>query len=133
MPFLQKKWLHLTFFSHRNAIYKVTPRIGGHHFLLCQQTNKKDIAGQSARVNIGQSPSERWNGNMEQSEWQSFAKTNRAIQDSMALIMGQHQTCVALLLQIWSQSIVHHGLKRSVNRKMSTSPLILWGNVTFTF
>ena len=25
------------------------PRIGGHHFLLCQHTNTKDIAGQSAR------------------------------------------------------------------------------------
>ena len=50
-----------------SAIYKVPPRmlfltieiqktpkyfrrIGGHHFLLCQQTNTKDIAGQSAMV-----------------------------------------------------------------------------------
>ena len=48
MPFLQKKSLHLTFSSRRSAIYKVPPRIGGHHFLLCQQTNTKDIAGQSA-------------------------------------------------------------------------------------
>ena len=30
------------------AGYKVPPHIGGHHFLLCQQTNTKDIAGQSA-------------------------------------------------------------------------------------
>ena len=42
------KPLHLTFSSRRSAIYKVPPRIGGHHFLLCQQTNTKDIAGQSA-------------------------------------------------------------------------------------
>ena len=49
MLFLQKKSFHLTFSSHRSAIYKVPPRIGGHHFLLCQQTNTKDIAGQSAR------------------------------------------------------------------------------------
>ena len=51
MPFLQqKKSLHLTFSSRRSAIYKVPPHIGGHHFLLCQQTNTKDIAGQSAMV-----------------------------------------------------------------------------------
>merc|ERR1712037_334609 len=50
MPFLQKKSSHLTFSSRRSASYKVPPRIGGHHFLLCQQTNTKDIAGQSARV-----------------------------------------------------------------------------------
>ena len=48
MPFLQKKSSHLTFSSRRSASYKVPPRIGGHHFLLCQQTNTKDIAGQSA-------------------------------------------------------------------------------------
>ena len=48
MPFLQKKLLYLTFSSRRNAIYKVPPRIGGHHFLLCQHTNTQDIAGQSA-------------------------------------------------------------------------------------
>ena len=46
--FCKKKSLHLTFSSRRSAIYKVPPRIGGHHFLLCQQTNTKDIAGQSA-------------------------------------------------------------------------------------
>ena len=46
--FCKKKSFHLTFSSHRSAIYKVPPRIGGHHFLLCQQTNTKDIAGQSA-------------------------------------------------------------------------------------
>ena len=50
MPFLQKKSSHLTFSSRRSASYKVPPRIGGHHFLLCQQTNTKDIAGQSARA-----------------------------------------------------------------------------------
>ena len=50
MPFLQKKSFHLTFSSHRSTIYKVPPRIGGHHFLLCQQTNTKDIAGQSANI-----------------------------------------------------------------------------------
>ena len=49
MPFLQKKSIQLTFSSRRSAIHKVPPRIGGHHFLLCQQTNTKDIAGQSAR------------------------------------------------------------------------------------
>ena len=48
MPFLQKKSFHLTFSSRRSVGYKVPPRIGGHHFLLCQQTNTKDIAGQSA-------------------------------------------------------------------------------------
>ena len=46
--FLQKRELHLTYSGRRSAIYKVPPRIGGHHFLLCQQTNTKDIAGQSA-------------------------------------------------------------------------------------
>ena len=39
----------LTFSCRRSANYKVPPYIGGHHFLLCQQTNTKDIAGQSAR------------------------------------------------------------------------------------
>ena len=36
MPFLQKRELHLTYSGRRSAIYKVPPRIGGHHFLLCQ-------------------------------------------------------------------------------------------------
>ena len=45
MAFLQKKSVQLTFSSHRSVIYKVPPHIGGHHFLLCQQTNTKDIAG----------------------------------------------------------------------------------------
>ena len=45
--FCKKKSVQLTFSSHRSVIYKVPPRIGGHHFLLCQQTNTKDIAGQS--------------------------------------------------------------------------------------
>ena len=49
MPFLQKKSVQLTFSSLRTANYKVPSRIGGHHFLLCQQTNTKDIAGQSAK------------------------------------------------------------------------------------
>ena len=48
MPFLQKKSVQLTFSSLRTANCKVPSRIGGHHFLLCQQTNTKDIAGQSA-------------------------------------------------------------------------------------
>ena len=52
MPFLQKESLHLTFSSRRSAIYKSPPRIGGHHFLLCQHTNTKDIAGQSAIQNV---------------------------------------------------------------------------------
>ena len=47
--FCKKKSSHLTFSSRRSASYKVPPRIGGHHFLLCQQTNTKDIAGQSAK------------------------------------------------------------------------------------
>ena len=55
MPFLQKKSSHLTFSSRRSASYKVPPRIGGHHFLLCQQTNTKDIAGQSAKEYIDES------------------------------------------------------------------------------
>ena len=38
----------MTFSSLTSANYKVPSRIGGHHFLLCQQTNTKDIAGQSA-------------------------------------------------------------------------------------
>ena len=49
MPFLQKKSVQLTFSSLRTANCKVPSRIGGHHFLLCQQTNTKDIAGQSAK------------------------------------------------------------------------------------
>ena len=48
MPFLQKKSVHLTCSGRRSAHYKVPPRIGGCHFLLCQHTNTKDIAGQSA-------------------------------------------------------------------------------------
>ena len=48
MPFVEKKSSHLTFSSRRSVSYKVPPRIGGHHFLLCQQTNTEDIAGQSA-------------------------------------------------------------------------------------
>ena len=32
---------HLTFSSRRSAGYKVPPHIGGHHFLLCRQTNTK--------------------------------------------------------------------------------------------
>ena len=53
MPFLQKRELHLTYSGRRSAIYKVPPRIGGHHFLLCQHTNTKDIAGQSATLMPG--------------------------------------------------------------------------------
>merc|ERR1719264_1793717 len=34
--FCKKKSFHLTFSSRRSASYKVPPRIGGHHFLLCQ-------------------------------------------------------------------------------------------------
>ena len=48
MPLLQKKLVRLTSSSRRSADYKVPPPIGGHHFLLCQYTNTKDIAGQSA-------------------------------------------------------------------------------------
>ena len=54
MPFLQKKSVQLTFSSLRTANCKVPSRIGGHHFLLCQQTNTKDIAGQSANMNMTQ-------------------------------------------------------------------------------
>ena len=50
MPFLQKKSVQLTFSSRRTANCKVPSRIGGHHFLLCQQTNTKDKAGQSANI-----------------------------------------------------------------------------------
>ena len=45
MPLLQKKLVHWTFSSRESADCKVPPHIGGHHFLLCQQTNTKDIAG----------------------------------------------------------------------------------------
>ena len=51
MPFFANKLFHLTFSSRRSGGYKVPPRIGGHHFLLCQQTKTKDIAGQSANLN----------------------------------------------------------------------------------
>ena len=47
--FCKKNSVQLTFSSLRTANCKVPSRIGGHHFLLCQQTNTKDIAGQSAR------------------------------------------------------------------------------------
>ena len=47
--FCKKKLVHLTCSGSRSAHYKVPPRIGGCHFLLCQHTNTKDIAGQSAR------------------------------------------------------------------------------------
>ena len=47
--FLQKEPVQQTLSGRRSTIYKVPPHIGGHHFLLCQQTNIKDIAGQSAR------------------------------------------------------------------------------------
>jgi len=46
--FLQKKSVYLAFSSCRSANCNCPPRIGGHHFLLCQHTNTKDIAGQSA-------------------------------------------------------------------------------------
>ena len=38
----------MAFSSHRSINCKSPPRIGGCHFLLCQITNIKDIAGQSA-------------------------------------------------------------------------------------
>ena len=50
MPFLQKELVQLTFFSRRSSICKSPPHIGGSHFLLCQHTNTKDIAGQSATL-----------------------------------------------------------------------------------
>ena len=48
IPILQKESIWLSFSSHRTIIYKSPPHIGGCHFLLCQHTSKKDIAGQSA-------------------------------------------------------------------------------------
>ena len=48
MPFLQKKSVHLAFSSCRSANCNCPPRIGGHHFLLCQHTNTEDIAGPGA-------------------------------------------------------------------------------------
>ena len=48
--FCKKKSVHLTCSGRRSAHYKVPPRIGGCHFLLCQHTNTKDIAGQSANA-----------------------------------------------------------------------------------
>ena len=48
MPFLQTKSVHLAVSSRRNVNCNCPPRIGGHHFLLCQHTNTEDIAGQSA-------------------------------------------------------------------------------------
>ena len=50
--FCKKKSVHLTCSGRRSAHYKVPPRIGGCHFLLCQHTNTKDIAGQSARFTL---------------------------------------------------------------------------------
>ena len=44
---LQKKPVQLTLSGRRSINYKVPPHIWGHHFLLCQQTNTKDIEGQS--------------------------------------------------------------------------------------
>ena len=41
MPFLQKRSVHLAFSSRRNANCNCLPRIGGHHFLLCQHTTYK--------------------------------------------------------------------------------------------
>ena len=52
MPILQKKSVQLTFSSRRSSICKSPPRIGGSHFLLCQHTNTKDIAGQSAQARL---------------------------------------------------------------------------------
>ena len=43
--FCKKKLVHLTFSGRESADCKVPPHIGGHHFLLCQHTKKKDIAG----------------------------------------------------------------------------------------
>ena len=40
----------MTFSSRKSPGYKVPPHIGGHHFLLCRQTNTKDIAGQPANL-----------------------------------------------------------------------------------
>ena len=37
--FCKKKSVHLAFSSRRNANCNCPPRIGGHHFLLCQHTN----------------------------------------------------------------------------------------------
>ena len=41
IPLLQKESIWLSFSGHRTSICKVPPRIGGHHFLLCQPTKKK--------------------------------------------------------------------------------------------
>ena len=38
--FCKKKSVHLTFSSQRSGDCKVPSRIGGHHFLQCQQTKK---------------------------------------------------------------------------------------------
>ena len=43
--YCKKKLVHLTFSGRESADCKVPPHIGGHHFLLCQHTKKKDIAG----------------------------------------------------------------------------------------
>ena len=50
--FCKKKSVHLTCSGRRSAHYKVPPRIGGCHFLLCQHTNTKDIAGRSANGRV---------------------------------------------------------------------------------
>ena len=44
-----RKSVYLTFSSRRSSICKSPPPLGGSHFLLCQHTSTKDIAGQSAR------------------------------------------------------------------------------------
>ena len=46
--FCKKKSIQLSFSSHRTSKCRSPPRIGGRHFLLCQHTSTKDIAGQSA-------------------------------------------------------------------------------------
>ena len=45
--FCKKNWF-ISLSSHRSADCKVQPHVGGRHFLLCQLTSTKDIAGQSA-------------------------------------------------------------------------------------
>ena len=79
----------MTFSSRRSTDHKVPPRIGGCHFLLCQHTNTKDIAGQSAiclvtfidgfmeaklMVASTRQPGEYNTICVQKMKWQSFAK-----------------------------------------------------------
>ena len=83
-------------------IYKrVSPLIGGHHFLLCQQTNTKDIAGQSAKGFLDKAP-------------------QSAIEEIVPPFLGNFQTLfVGNFVFLWNQ------LVSKIPSSLSTD-VILW-------